>query len=77
MSIGQVLWDKTQGAVYYKSEAVTEQGLRSSCQTNDTSCALYNMQCSQTYNVSVTAYNNICPDGTPSTGTVSVLTGEK
>ncbi|XP_071200535.1 mucin-3B [Salvelinus alpinus] len=60
LTIGQVLWDVSQGATLYSAEAVTEEGHLISCNTSDTYCALYNMACSQVYNVTVTAHNNIC-----------------
>ncbi|XP_064190128.1 uncharacterized protein LOC135254105 [Anguilla rostrata] len=62
LSIGQLAWDMSKGAKYYSAEAITLWGLRSSCNTTDTSCALYNMACSQTYNITVTAHNQACKD---------------
>ncbi|KAL1022755.1 hypothetical protein UPYG_G00031900 [Umbra pygmaea] len=62
VTIGQVIWEASQGAIMYTTKAVTEEGQIISCTTSDTNCALYNMACSQMYNVTVTATNNICQD---------------
>ncbi|XP_041914101.1 uncharacterized protein LOC121678548 [Alosa sapidissima] len=62
LSIGQLFWDLSRGATSYLAQAATEEGLMQSCLTNDTSCALYSMSCSQTYNITVTARNNVCED---------------
>lgn len=74
-TIGQVQWDMTLGADYYTVRGETDQGLIASCVTNDTYCALYNMVCSQTYNITVTAYNRVC-EGHSTAGGVTITTGE-
>ncbi|XP_051515678.1 uncharacterized protein LOC127418869 [Myxocyprinus asiaticus] len=60
LSIGQLSWDRTKGAVMYTAQAATDQGSVVSCSTSDTSCALYNLSCSQTYSITVTAQNDVC-----------------
>lgn len=67
----------TAGADYYAVEGVTEQGLMVSCITNDTYCALYNMECGQMYNISISASNHVCQDMSTSTEPVMIKTGEK
>lgn len=62
LSIGQLSWDKTKGASSYTVQASTDLGSVLSCSTNDTSCAIYDMSCSQTYDITVTAQNNVCQD---------------
>ena len=65
------------GAEYYTVEGVTEQGRTVSCMINDTYCALYNLDCGQLYNVSITANNHACKDVSTSTETAMIKTGEK
>ncbi|XP_012990390.2 uncharacterized protein LOC105029012 isoform X2 [Esox lucius] len=60
ITIGQVTWEASQGANLYTAEAVTDEGQTITCNTTDTFCPLYNMACSQEYNVTVTAHNNVC-----------------
>ncbi|XP_043081301.1 serine-rich adhesin for platelets [Puntigrus tetrazona] len=60
LSIGQLSWDRSRGASTYTAHAANDLGSVLSCSTSDTSCALYNMSCSQTYDITVTAHNNIC-----------------
>lgn len=67
----------TSGADYYTVDGVTEQGLTVSCITNDTYCALYNLDCGRLYNISVTANNRVCQDVSTSTEIAMITTGEK
>lgn len=60
LSIGQLSWDRSKGASMFTAKAVTDQGSVLSCSTSDTYCALYNLSCSQTYEITVAAHNNIC-----------------
>lgn len=76
MTIGQVQWDITKGANYYTVTGQTDQGLTTSCVTNDTYCALYNMNCGQMYSIVVTANNFVCQDVSASTEQVLIVTGE-
>ncbi|XP_067303573.1 fibronectin [Pseudorasbora parva] len=60
LSIGQLSWDRSEGATGYTAQATTDQGSVLSCSTSDTSCVLYNVSCSQTYDITVTANNKVC-----------------
>ncbi|XP_056304665.1 uncharacterized protein LOC130216807 [Danio aesculapii] len=60
LSIGQLSWDRSKGASMFTAQASTDQGSVLSCSTSDTYCALYNLSCSQTYEITVAAHNNIC-----------------
>ncbi|XP_058265731.1 uncharacterized protein LOC131365857 [Hemibagrus wyckioides] len=64
--VALLLWDMTRGADNYTAQAVSKQGLQSSCLTRDTSCVLYRLNCSQIYNITLTAYSNIYQDGVSS-----------
>ncbi|XP_066528003.1 fibronectin-like [Hoplias malabaricus] len=64
--IGQILWDITRGAVGYVATAVTQQGLQMSCSSLGTSCILDAMACSQSYNITLTSINSVCPAGVTS-----------
>ncbi|XP_061884565.1 uncharacterized protein LOC133635404 [Entelurus aequoreus] len=74
LTIGQVLWDATTGADNYTVEGVTEQGLMVSCNTNNTHCALFNMECGQIYNISVAVNNVACQGVSASTEDVLIKT---
>lgn len=67
----------TLGADDYTAQGVTEQGLTVSCATNDTYCAMYNMECGQMYSINITANNHVCQGLSTSTETVSITTGGK
>lgn len=60
LSIGQLSWDRSSGATIYNAQAATDLGSVLSCSTIDTSCVLYNVSCSQTYDITVTADNTVC-----------------
>uniref|UniRef100_A0A3Q2UY66 Uncharacterized LOC102300190 n=1 Tax=Haplochromis burtoni TaxID=8153 RepID=A0A3Q2UY66_HAPBU len=74
VTIGQVQWDITKGANYYTVTGQTDQGLTTSCVTNDTYCALYNMNCGQMYSIVVTANNFVCQNVSASTEQVLIVT---
>lgn len=74
MSVAQVLWDAARGASSYSVEAVTNQGLTVTCNTTDTNCLLNGLQCSQIYNVTVTAHNLAC-NNTVMSETSLLMTG--
>lgn len=77
LSIGQVVWDVPAGAKNYTVEGVTEQGSMASCVTNDTYCALYNLNCGQLYSISVTANNQVCQGVATSNENITITTGEE
>lgn len=60
VSTAQVMWEAARGASSYSAEAVTNQGMTISCNTTNTGCFLNSLQCSQIYNVTVTASNVAC-----------------
>ncbi|KAM9385761.1 uncharacterized protein fndc7b [Pholidichthys leucotaenia] len=61
-SVGQVQWDMTAGAATYTVTGQTDQGLQTSCATNNTNCSLPDMECGQVYSIKVTAMNHVCDD---------------
>ncbi|KAJ8384528.1 hypothetical protein AAFF_G00204430 [Aldrovandia affinis] len=61
-SIGQLIWDRSKGATSYSAEAITSQGLTSTCNTDETACVLHDLECSQVYNITVSAHNQACRD---------------
>ncbi|XP_041848242.1 uncharacterized protein LOC121644412 [Melanotaenia boesemani] len=67
VSNGWALWSAAAGASSYSVQAVTNQGLRVTCNTSNTNCFLNGLQCSQMYNVSVTAQNQACNSVTSET----------
>uniref|UniRef100_A0A672T9V5 Fibronectin type-III domain-containing protein n=3 Tax=Sinocyclocheilus grahami TaxID=75366 RepID=A0A672T9V5_SINGR len=69
LSIGQLSWDRSTGASMYTAQAAPNLGSVRSCSTSDTSCALYNVSCSQTYDITVTAHNNVCREAAVSAST--------
>lgn len=73
MSVAQLHWNSTRGAVNFTAEAVTPQGLNGSCSTNTTSCAISGMACGQVYNITVTAHNQVCQD---TSQVYTLMTGE-
>ncbi|XP_074544742.1 uncharacterized protein LOC141804293 [Halichoeres trimaculatus] len=61
VSSAKVMWAAGRGASSYSVKAVTDQGLMSTCNTNNkTSCHLNGLQCGQIYNVTVMARNQAC-----------------
>ncbi|XP_053096527.1 uncharacterized protein LOC113530559 [Pangasianodon hypophthalmus] len=62
-SVALLLWDMTRGADSYTARAVSQQGFQTSCSARDTTCVLYNLNCSQIYNITLTAYSDIYQDG--------------
>lgn len=57
------MWSAAEGASSYSVQAVTDQGLMVTCNTSNTSCFLDGFQCSEIYNVTVTAQNQACDSG--------------
>uniref|UniRef100_A0A3B4UWS1 Fibronectin type-III domain-containing protein n=1 Tax=Seriola dumerili TaxID=41447 RepID=A0A3B4UWS1_SERDU len=60
VSAALAMWGAAAGASSYSVEAVTDQGSTVSCNTTNNSCFLNGLQCSQIYNVTVTAHNLAC-----------------
>ncbi|KAI3368520.1 hypothetical protein L3Q82_025527 [Scortum barcoo] len=59
-SFVQVTWKASRGALYYKATAKDNYGYSLMCSSNETSCSLEGLMCSQAYSVSVTAMDNNC-----------------
>ncbi|XP_063075940.1 uncharacterized protein LOC134465972, partial [Engraulis encrasicolus] len=62
--VAEVSWSASRGATYYTAEALTQHGHGSNCSTNATSCELQDLLCGQTYDISITAHNQVCPETT-------------
>lgn len=60
VSTAQVMWEAASGASSYSVQAVSDQSSTVTCNTINTSCFLNGLQCSQIYNVTVTAQNLAC-----------------
>lgn len=56
----EVSWSSVKGAESYLVSAVGGGGHQVSCETNENECDLTELQCGQTYNVSLTAVNAHC-----------------
>ncbi|XP_065810044.1 receptor-type tyrosine-protein phosphatase beta-like [Labrus bergylta] len=54
------MWEATKGAISYSVQAVTDQGLTVTCNSTNTSCRLNGLQCSQLYNLTMVARNQVC-----------------
>lgn len=67
VSTAQVTWGAARGASSYSAKAVADQGLTVRCNATNNSCFLTGLQCSQIYNVSVTAHNWACDSETSPT----------
>lgn len=55
-----VAWQSSRGAQNYTVTAVDEQGSRLTCVSTETSCRLDGVKCSNIYNVSVVAMDDLC-----------------
>lgn len=56
-----VTWEGASGALYYRSVGVSQDGShRVECNNTLTHCDLSDLQCGQTYNVSVFAVDESC-----------------
>ncbi|KAM4642168.1 uncharacterized protein O3C94_016554 [Discoglossus pictus] len=53
-------WTASHGAVYYGSSLTPSIGNSHTCNTTDTACDIGGLQCGETYNVTVTAFNSQC-----------------
>ena len=60
VSRAQVMWATASGASSYSVEAVTDQGLRITCNSTNNSCSLNGLHCGQIYNVTVSSHNQAC-----------------
>lgn len=68
-------WTDSENTLNYTATAHSMSGHVSTCSTNITNCQLLNLQCGQTYNVSVVATNEVC--SSPSSTSLQVDSGER
>lgn len=59
-SFAQVTWQASRGALSYQAFAKDNDGQRFLCSSNETSCRLEGLMCSQVYSVGVIAVDNKC-----------------
>lgn len=67
----KVSWSSAKGANSYVVTAVGEDGHRASCETDEHQCDLTELQCGQTYNVSLATISDHCQTETHSNVTFS------
>ncbi|XP_019712180.1 receptor-type tyrosine-protein phosphatase beta-like [Hippocampus comes] len=60
MSEARVTWGAARGAGSYCVQAVSDQGLTATCNSTGTQCSVTGLQCSQIYNITVAAKNDVC-----------------
>lgn len=56
----QVTWQASQGSVSYQAAATDKEGQRFLCSSNETTCRLEGLMCSQVYSIGVTAMKANC-----------------
>ncbi|MEQ2170475.1 hypothetical protein GOODEAATRI_000588, partial [Goodea atripinnis] len=56
----EVSWSHGEGASSYMVTAVSPDGYRASCETNELQCELLELECGQTYNITLTTVSNQC-----------------
>ncbi|XP_029474400.1 uncharacterized protein LOC115100214 [Rhinatrema bivittatum] len=66
-NITAVSWDGAAGAVSYTSTVTGADGEQRSCNATSTTCDIGDLQCGQTYAVSVTALNDQCSSAASAT----------
>lgn len=71
----EVTWKASRGALSYKAAAKDKDGLHLMCSSNETSCRLEGLMCSQVYSVGVTAMDDSCTSNQSSVETLQ--TGRK
>lgn len=59
-SFVEVTWQASRGALRYQAAATGTDGQRLLCSSNEPSCILEGLTCSEVYNVSVTAMDDNC-----------------
>ncbi|KAJ1170951.1 hypothetical protein NDU88_002822 [Pleurodeles waltl] len=53
-------WATSMGATHYVASVTGPDGAVHSCNSTSTSCSITDLQCGQTFNAAVTAYDNTC-----------------
>lgn len=56
-----VTWSEAEGAVSYKVTAMSDGGLLAMCETEELSCQLTDLECGQTYTITLTVISDLCP----------------
>ncbi|XP_067454263.1 serine-rich adhesin for platelets [Thunnus thynnus] len=69
-SFMDVTWNASRGALYYQVSALDKVGGQLLCSSNETSCRLEGLMCSQVYSVGVSASDNNCTSNESSAVTV-------
>nr|XP_019965387.1 PREDICTED: uncharacterized protein LOC109644441 [Paralichthys olivaceus] len=59
-STAEISWSPADAASSYAATAVAADGYRASCETTEDRCELTELQCGQTYNVSLTTISDHC-----------------
>lgn len=59
-SFVQVTWQASRGALSYQATAKDSDGQSFACSSDEPSCWLVGLACSQVYNVRVTAIDDTC-----------------
>ncbi len=67
----EVTWSPANGANSYTVTAVRADGHRTSCETDEHQCDLTELECGQTYNVSLTTVSDHCQTETHTNVTFS------
>ncbi|XP_029473495.1 fibronectin type III domain-containing protein 7-like [Rhinatrema bivittatum] len=73
-NVAAVSWDSAVGAESYTSTVTAPDGEQGSCNATGTTCEIQDLQCGQTYAVSVTAFNEQC--SAPDSALSEFQTGE-
>ena len=56
----EISWDWSDGADSYELEAVSSAGYRAMCVTEDNHCNMTELECGQTYNLTLITINEAC-----------------
>lgn len=59
-NFAEVTWQASRGALSYQATATDEDGRRWLCSSNETTCRLGGLVCSQVYSIGVTASKDSC-----------------
>lgn len=67
-------WEAVEGVELYIATATCRMGASLRCNSTNSTCEFSNLQCGETYTLSVTAYSNMCYSEVSSS--VEVQTGQ-
>lgn len=67
-------WEEVEGVELYVATATCSRGMSLQCNSTNSTCEFSDLQCGETYVLSVTAYSNICYSEVSSS--VKVQTGK-